>query len=272
MPSVPQFPPSFLLLQQEGHLISSCLSTGLTNLRAAHVHNKGGCYAALFNLSIGTERLLKAIIIIDHMLKNDLAVPTKVQLQKYGHNIIELHQTCYKISLTEERKLVAIQEHEEIDREMVTLLSDFGKSTRYHNLDTLASQTAKRDPLTHFNDILNLILKTDVPDDSKKRILMTAKHSANSIDDYAYTLMHGLDKQSLSTVQALALPGLHDLASRYAVLHLVNFLASIRDLISDLSHKAYALGAPVPPFPQMQEFLEWLWEDRSHVLRKKRWP
>ena len=74
-PSPPAFPPSYLLLQQEGYLISSSLTTGLTELRAAHVHNKGAFYTALFNLSVGFERLLKAIVIIDHMLDNGLAVP-----------------------------------------------------------------------------------------------------------------------------------------------------------------------------------------------------
>ncbi len=87
------FPPSFLLLQQEGHLISSCLTNGLTELRAANVHNKGAFYSALFNLSVGIERLLKAIVIIEHMLNNNLSVPNKRQLKRYGHNIVELYDT-----------------------------------------------------------------------------------------------------------------------------------------------------------------------------------
>ena len=86
MPHRPDFPESFLLLQQEGYLISSCLSNGLTELRAANVHNKGAFYSSLFNISVGTERLLKAIIIIDHMLRNDLAPPTRRELKGYGLN------------------------------------------------------------------------------------------------------------------------------------------------------------------------------------------
>jgi hypothetical protein len=45
-------------------------------------------------------------------------------------------------------------------------------------------------------------------------------------------------------------------------------LSPIRDLISKLSGLAY--GFSQPPFPQMQEFLEWIWDDRQHVLRKRR--
>jgi hypothetical protein len=49
--------------------------------------------------------------------------------------------------------------------------------------------------------------------------------------------MQGLNKQPLTTEEALALPGLHDQAVGYAVLHLMNIFSPIRDLISELSHK-----------------------------------
>jgi hypothetical protein len=54
-----KFPPSFLLLHQEGHLISACLALGLTELRVANVHNKGALYSSLLNISVGMERLMK---------------------------------------------------------------------------------------------------------------------------------------------------------------------------------------------------------------------
>ncbi len=65
-----------------------------------------------------------------------------------------------------------------------------------------------------------------------------------------------MDKQVLSTEEALALPELHNQAVKYAVLHLIEMLSPIRDLISELSHKVYCLGVTELPFPQMQEFLE----------------
>ena len=100
MANIPTFPTSFFLLQQEGYLISSCLGIGLTNLRSAHVHNKGAFYSALFNLSVGFERLMKALVIIEHMLNNDLSVPTKKQLKAYGHNIIDLYDCCASIAVS----------------------------------------------------------------------------------------------------------------------------------------------------------------------------
>lgn len=85
-------------LEQEGCLFSACLATGLTELRTAHVHNKEAFYSALFNLSVGAERLLKVIVIMEHMLNNNLAIPSKHQLKGYGHNIVELYDRVSSIA------------------------------------------------------------------------------------------------------------------------------------------------------------------------------
>lgn len=266
------FPPSFLLLQQEGYLIRSCLTTGLTELRSAHVHNKGAFYSALLNLSVGTERLLKAAVIIDHMLKHRLSVPTRRELKAYGHDLVQLHNSCVEISQAEARQVPALAAMEVTSREIFSLLNDFAQTTRYHNLDELSSPNSSKDPLVHWNDILLAILRDDVSRKSKAKIVAVGSAIASVISESTSTIMQGLDKQSLSTAHALVLPGLHGQAAKHAVLYTVKFLCPLRDLLSDLSHKAYTLGLSIPPFPQMQEFFEWLWDDRSYVLRKKKWP
>lgn len=267
-----EFPASYLLLQQEGYLISSCLATGLTELRSAHVHNKGAFYSALFNLSVGIERLLKAIVIIDHMLNNNLSVPSKRQLKAYGHNIVELYDTCVSIAGKRSVPLAGRGALDSTDQEILGLLSDFAQTTRYHNLDALSSSHNGKDPLSHWGEIMVAILGRDVPQRQREKVLAQAKIVAESINDITLTIMQGLDQRSLSTEEALALPGLHDQAVKYAVLRIVTMLAPVRKLISELSHQVYGLNAQMPPFPQMQEFLEWLWDDRQYVLRKKKWP
>jgi hypothetical protein len=270
-PSLPAFSPSFLLLQQEGYLISSSLSTGLTELRAAHVHNKGAFYTALFNLSVGFERLLKSILIIDHMLDNGLAVPTKKQLQARGHNIADLYDECDRIGIKRQSHIPNRAQLDAIDQELLLLLSDFARVTRYHNLDALSTSQSGADPLAKWGQLIIAILGHDVPQMQKDKIFNQANVVATAIDDVSITLMHGLDQSPLTTAEALSLPGLHEQAVRFAVLRLVKILSPIRDLLAHVSHEAYGLG-PVPAFPQMHEFLHWLWDDRQYVLRKKRWP
>ena len=215
---------------------------------------------------------MKAIIIMQHMLNNNLSVPTKQQLKNYGHNIIELYDECVKISVSNSVTLPVRSSLNNINQEILTLLSNFAQTTRYHNLDALSAQQTGKDPLEHWGEIMLLILKQDVTQRQRDKILGEARIVANAIDDISTTIMQGLDKQPLTTEEALALPGLHDQAVKYAVLHLINMLSPIRDLISTLSHLAYGLGVAQPPFPQMQEFLEWIWDDRQYVLRKKKWP
>lgn len=272
MPRSPQFPASFLLLQQEGHLISSCLASGLTQLRGANVHNKGAFYGSLFNLSVGLERLLKAIVIMDFMVKNSLRVPSKAQLKAFGHDILGIYDSCVNISLNENTKLPARSTLDSITGEILGLLSDFAQTTRYHNLDALSAAQRGKDPLAHWNEIIHAILREDVPHKRQAQIAAVGSSIAASIASGTCTIMQGLDQQDLSTEQALVLPGLQDQAVKYAILRLILLLAPIRGLISDISHKAYTLGVSRPPFPQMQEFLQWIYEDRAYVLRKKKWP
>lgn len=268
---MPKFPPSFLLLQQEGYLISSSLTNGLTELRSAHVHNKGAFYTSLFNLSVGFERLLKAIVIIDHMLNHQLAVPTKKQLQARGHNIVDLYDECERIGINRNSPILGRPQLDAIDNEFLQLLSDFARVTRYHNLDALSASHTSPDPLVRLNQLIIAILAQDVSKSQKDKILKQAGIIVNQIDDITFTLMHGLDQRPLSTSDALTLPGLHEQSARFAVLRIIKLLAPLRDLLAEVSHGAYGQG-PVPPFPQMQEFLEWLWDDRQYVLRKRKWP
>ncbi len=197
------FPPSFILLEQEGFLISSCLGRGLTDLRSAHVHNKGAFYSSLFNLSIGMERLLKALVIIEHIATNNLSVPTKNKLKSYGHNIQELYDQCVKIA---NARSVAVPDRHSlnpIQKEIISLLSDFAQTTRYFNLDGLNPSHVGRDPLDHWGQIVTAILEKDVPKAQKEKILNQSNLIASAIDDITITIMHGLDKTPLSTEEAL---------------------------------------------------------------------
>jgi hypothetical protein len=265
------FSPTFLLLQQEGHLIRSCLATGLTELRAAHVHNKGAFYSSLFNLSVGFERLLKSIVILDHMIKHELAAPTRKQLKTYGHDIRQLYDRAVSISAERNIDVPAQGQLHEIDNELIALLSEFAQTTRYHNLDGLSFSQKKEDPLAHWNRIILLILERDVTKRQREKVLMAAIAIADSIRGVTATIMQGLDQAPISTTEALALPGLHQQAAKFAVLRMINLLSPLRDLISSLSHESYKYGGS-NPIPQMQEFLEWVYPNREYVLRKRKWP
>ena len=128
-------------------------------------------------------------------------------------------------------------------------MSNFAQTTRYHNLDALSAAKVGKDPLAHWDEIIHAILIKDVPRKRQMHIIAVGSAIAAAIDSSTSTIMQSLDQHDLSTEQALVLPGLHDQASKYAILRLIVLLAPIRSLISDISHKAYPLGVSRPPFP-----------------------
>lgn len=85
---------SFSLFQQEGFLARSSLLSGFNALLKANIDdtNKGSFYSAFFEISIGFERLMKLVLVIDNMAKNDLQPMTDNELkEKYGHKIDSLY-------------------------------------------------------------------------------------------------------------------------------------------------------------------------------------
>ena len=85
-----RFSRTFTLLQQEGHLARTSLLSGIDLLLKANLdeQNIGKFYSAFFQLTIGIERILKLVVITNHMLENNYTPPTDEELRKkYGHNI-----------------------------------------------------------------------------------------------------------------------------------------------------------------------------------------
>jgi len=241
-------------------------------LRTAHVHNKGAFYSALFNLSNGLERALKVVVIIDQMLSHALAAPTKGDLKRRGHALLELIDEWERVAAARNWTIIGRNRLDPIDQKLLGLLNDFAKVTRYHNLDALSRGQSGPDPLKTWNEVLVSVLQSEATDREKHKVLSEATLASTIIESGTITIMHGLDQTPLSTFDALALPGLHQCAVRYVIFRFLRILTRIRSLLSDASHESYRLGVPMPAFPQMQEFLEWVWDDRRDALKRKRWP
>ena len=88
------FSPTFVLLSQEAYLTQGSLSVGLTALRNAKFPDKATFYSGFFNTSIAFERLMKLIVVTDHMIHHRFAVPSKAELKAYGHDLVSLYASC----------------------------------------------------------------------------------------------------------------------------------------------------------------------------------
>lgn len=122
-----EFTLSFLLLQQEGYLFSTSLTSGLTALRRANVHEKGAFYSAFFHLSIGLERLLKTTIIIDHMLDHSLRPPDRGTVKKFKHKLRELYSKADAIAKSRSHGSLRELPPADLTTEIVSFLDDFAQ-------------------------------------------------------------------------------------------------------------------------------------------------
>jgi hypothetical protein len=271
------FPDSFLLLQQEAYLIRTSVAQGLTLLRSANLGEKGHYYGAFFGLSIGLERLLKVIIILEHMARNDLTPPARKTLRTYGHDLIELFSTALAIPTDKSPHPLAAVAPGSIESDILTQLSDFGEACgRYANLDSLAIGRPQADPLAAWKTIIERILDEDVPNRKKERARRTALALTTAFSDCASVRAHDLDKQPLSLQQWFEVPQLHELAASRAVVHVFRILCPMKELLEivdlRLMLETQRRGLQEPVAPCVHEFLDFVLRDESVTLRKKRWP
>ncbi|ENZ4334975.1 hypothetical protein ACHEMW_004222 [Escherichia coli] len=89
------------------------------------------------------------------MIENDLNKPTYSHLRKLGHDISTLHQNAVNIAIKYEKRDKGKWVLNDEQSAILTMLSEFGKETRYYNLNTIiGDKKLMNDPLEQWNCIL----------------------------------------------------------------------------------------------------------------------
>ena len=267
---------SHRLLTQEGYLFHSCISNGLTNLRKADISRKGMFYSGFFELSIGLERLMKVIVIIDHMARNALRAPNKSTLKQFSHGLTSLFDGLRLIpTMLSLHPLQAVQQNT-IDWDILVFLDNFAMGARYFNLDKLASATGFSDPLLQWDAIIGRILATDVPTMKRQRAARQASALGPRLNQLAVTVFTDLSGHDLDAKGMIASIAQHDIAAPYVIYRLVGIATCLADLLSDVTDRARAASATIAKndaiFPYMNDFTAFLRLDRQSIIAKKRWP
>jgi len=270
------FTPLFFRLQQEGFLTRSCLATGLTEIRNADIGDKGRYYSGFFQLCIGIERISKLAIIIDHMSTNNLTPPGEGAIRSHGHRIGDLYIAAANISRRRSDPTALQFNLDPFCQQILDFLARFADRIRYANLDSLAKGTTEPNPLAEWMQILIQIIQQDVSKSKRDSILRESRVLAELMKDSAFVLMHDLDDQPLTLQTWLSAPRLQAEAARHATWHVVRLIYPLIELIGNLARSAISVdqasGSELANIPYMYEFYNFLWLDKQHILRKKRWP
>lgn len=139
---------------REAQLAAGQICAGATALCRADDDDTYYYSMAFFGLSIGIERLCKQIFIADFAYRNNGCFPTNHQLKNFSHDLEELINSCEGISKNLHNSTECSKRpNEEIHKKIVSILSEFSKSTRYFNLDYLTQVTStNRDPIERWQN------------------------------------------------------------------------------------------------------------------------
>ena len=274
------FTPTWYLLQQEGFLAQACLCNGLTALRQANLgDNKGRFYPAFFQLSIGFERVLKLVLILDHMANHELQTPETKMIQKYQHRLCMLFDATKSICTA--RGITARDDLPDDSLPMVMLrfLNDFAHTEgRYSNINQLTKQgrQASTDPIARWGDIASQIMQTHAKPSERQRAKDAETAAEMAFGESAISLISDLDQQSLDVAALHARAAKLDIAAKYVVLAMVKLVTALRELVRSLCTCVWTAQrttvSDIALVPDMGEFLAFAWADKQYAMRKKRWP
>jgi hypothetical protein len=132
---MPPFSAQWIAFCREAAIAGQSISAGLTALRKANYAATDLYSHSFFSLSVGLERLLKLIYLIDHAIENDGAYPTENNLRnRFGHDIEKLfdYARLFSNRLVNNCKAFDL-DHIGLEVDIIKFLSRFSKSTRYYN-------------------------------------------------------------------------------------------------------------------------------------------
>ncbi|HWW99803.1 hypothetical protein [Collimonas sp.] len=271
------FGPTFSALQNEGFLAQGCLAAGLTALRNAQFPDKATFYTGFFQLSTALERVLKLVLIIEHMRKNSFSPPSKEKIERPGHNLVRLYNDCEPIASAIGVTSFVVPAIGSLEAQILNFLSEFAKKSRYYNLDSLASTpSGYGDPLVAWDAILSQVLEFDVPSQKRYRHEAQAKAIHDLIENSIYVQQHGMDGRLLSSENAFVLPAQHEIATPYAMVRVFAVIRPALSLLGEIARQAcdYNLRTDrsAHHVPYMNEFFQLFDGSPAEIRRKKRWP
>ena len=272
---VMSFPTSFILLQREAHLAQGTLSIGLTALRNAVFPDIPAVYSGFFNTSIALERVMKLIVVSDHMVMNAFAAPEKKELLGYGHDLVELYSSCAAVALRQNSTPFELPIRGSIECEILEFLSEFAKRSRYYNLDALSSSPqGYGNPLERWSKVLGDVLNADVPKGKISQALARIDAFSRAMEGYMHTIQHGMDGSRLTAEEVFRIPALQAMATPYAMVHVFRILTPLLETLARLGRRGF-YDSPRTDGPRIPEFSEFFYAfggSDAEIRRKKRWP
>ena len=268
------------LLVQESHLAKNSILSGFDLLiKSIFDQDRDGYfYSAFFNLSIGMERMLKLVVVVDHMLRHNYQSPTTKELRAYGHDIQGLFGACDSLHQTY-RPSAARPERLDVDNRLLNFLSRFAVSTRYFNFDELAKAEKDRvamSPLYEWWEICRDLYEEFTPAAAREKSALSLLYwmDAQRIHN-GYTSLLDVTGHPMTVFDVYHRQKICERASRLAVWRMVETFRPVHFLLWGIVKKSaeyeVAQGIVVPVVPHFEDFFYFFLASRADVMKRKSW-
>jgi hypothetical protein len=264
----------FIALLRESGIAAELLASGVTALGKANAAQHGWYNQAFFNLSIGLERAVKIVMVINHCLEHSGTFPSDKDLRTYGHDIKGLLEHADVIS--QQRRAgeeYATLPSTDIHKGIIETFSEFANATRYYNLDLLVLGKGKafRDPLAAWiirvgNPILKKHYSARRQDADKKR----AEALEQVIGSRALIRHHTESGTPINSVERAALHSAETkVIQKYGQLYVLQIIRFLAYLISDLTYQAHE--GRLAKIPYLNEFFTIFINGDAYFKSRRTW-
>lgn len=232
-------------------------------------------YGAFFNLSIGMERLLKCVYLIDYFIENQSTFPSEKELKILGHDISRLYDVvrgiCQRRGIASDFAAVS----DPLNLRILAFLSNFASRARYSNLNNLQSGRKDNDPLVDWAGFLRDIYQSDVSAAKKRKVSAHTALMAPLLARSSIIIATGLEGESLDFTSGINQAGLVHESTPHAVWRVFSLIQPLRSVVDKIVQQAHERDdrtkVNMPTIPYMDEFLVILYRTKSDVLRRKTW-
>lgn len=261
---------------REAAIASQSISAGLNALRKANYAATGLYSHAFFSLSIGLERLLKLIFILDYIVENHGKFPDESVLKrKFRHNIALLFSYAQSVDLKMQSRNDRYPLPENgIESDIVDFITKFSEGTRYYNLNYLAGAPIKgstKDPIAEWYEKVGLrILEKHYSKAKKAKDEAVAELNELVLGPYSRVLHTAEDGSPLESMQTAVLQtGKNKVMQKYGTFYCVRIVRFLYMLLYDLEGPAQATGVDVPYLHEL--FFPFLNDDK-YLLSLRTFP
>lgn len=260
--------PAFTALLREGVLAVRLLGSGATALRKGVAGEAGIFIEALFALSIGIERIAKLVVILDRRLTTG-AFPTYAEMKRIGHDIATLFRLVDGVATNRRVGTSFKRPADPIHQQILSVLSNFAKATRYQNLDSLvggATQNSPNPESEWFTRVGTLVLTKHYP--NKKRTkdedLANRTHALLGGNATVLNLGHSVwERDLIGTIRAVQESTVVQRHAQFYMLQIIRHRASV---LVDLQSIAHRDNVEVPFYCEL--FSHFLCDDKALRGRK----